>query len=151
MSGSKWVITHTIVVIWVIKRFFVQFFCVFLHLFLISYASVRSLPVLSFNVPIFIWNIPLISPIFLKRSLVFHILLFSSISLHWSLKKAFLPLLAVLWNSSFSWVYVFSFAFHFSSYLSVVISGNHFDFLNFFFLGDDFGHHLLFSVMNLRP
>ena len=44
--------------------------------------------------------------IFLKRSLVFPILLFSSISLHWSLKKAFLSLLAILWNSSFKWVYL---------------------------------------------
>ena len=48
---------------------------------------------------------PLVSPIFLKRSLVFPILLFSSSSLHYSLKKAFLSLLAVLWNSAFSWVY----------------------------------------------
>jgi len=39
--------------------------------------------------------------IFLKRSLVFPILLFSSISLHWLLKKAFLSLLAILWNSAF--------------------------------------------------
>ena len=41
---------------------------------------------------------------FLKRSLLFPILLFSSISLHCSLKKAFLSLLAILWNSAFSWV-----------------------------------------------
>ena len=41
-----------------------------------------------------------------KRSLVFPILLFSSISLHWLLKKAFLSLLAVLWNSAFRWVYL---------------------------------------------
>ena len=34
--------------------------------------------------------------IFLKRSLVFPILLFSSISLHWSLKTSFLSLLAIL-------------------------------------------------------
>ena len=33
---------------------------------------------------------------FLERSLVFPILLFSSISLHWSLNKAFLSLLAIL-------------------------------------------------------
>ena len=46
-----------------------------------------------------------ISPVFLLRSLVFPILLFSSISLHCSLKKAFLSLLAILWNSAFSWVY----------------------------------------------
>ena len=30
----------------------------------------------------------------------FLILLFSSISLHWSLRKAFLSLLAILWNSA---------------------------------------------------
>ena len=76
------------------------------HLFLISTASVRSIPFLSFIEPIFAWNIPLVSLIFLKRSLVFPILLFSSISLHWSLRKAFLSLLAILWNSAFKWVYL---------------------------------------------
>ena len=45
--------------------------------------------------------------IFLKRSLVFPILLFSSISLQWSLRKAFLSLLAILWNSAFKWVFSF--------------------------------------------
>ena len=45
------------------------------HLFLISSASVRSIPFLSFIEPIFAWNVPLISLIFLKRSLVFPILL----------------------------------------------------------------------------
>ena len=59
------------------------------HLFLISSASVRSIPLLSFFVPIFAWNVPLVSLIFLKRSLVFPILLFTSISLHWSLRKVF--------------------------------------------------------------
>ena len=51
-------------------------------LFLITSFSVRSIPFLSFIVPIFGWNIPLVSLIFLKRSLVFPILLFSSVSLH---------------------------------------------------------------------
>ena len=69
------------------------------HLF-ISSASIKS-----FIVSIFGWNIPLTSPIFLKRSLVFP-LLFASISLHHSLKKAALSLLAILWNSAFSWVYL---------------------------------------------
>ena len=64
------------------------------HLFLIHSASVRSIPFLSFIVPIFGWNVPSVSLIFLKRSLVFPILLFSSISLLCSLRKAFLPLLA---------------------------------------------------------
>ena len=35
----------------------------------------------------------------------FPILLFSSISLRWLLRKAFLSLFAILWNSSFKWVY----------------------------------------------
>ena len=59
------------------------------HLFLISSASVRSITFLSFIEPVFAWNVSLLSLIFLKRSLVFPILLFSSISLHWSLRKAF--------------------------------------------------------------
>ena len=71
------------------------------HLFLISSASVRSLPFLSFIEPIFAWNISLVSLIVLKRSLVFPILLFSSISLHGSLRKAFLSFLVILWNSAF--------------------------------------------------
>ena len=52
------------------------------HLFLISSASVRSRPFLSFIVPIFAWNVLLVSQIFLKGSLVFPILLFSSGSDH---------------------------------------------------------------------
>ena len=59
-------------------------FCIVLlyscHLFLISSASVRSILFLSFIEPILAWNVPLVSLIFLKRSLVFPILLFSSIS-----------------------------------------------------------------------
>ena len=47
------------------------------------------------------WNVPLVSLIFLKRSPVFPSLLISSISLHWSLRKAFSSLLAILWNSTF--------------------------------------------------
>ena len=80
---------HTIVIIRVVKIFFVQLFCVFLPPLLNISASVRSIPFLSFIEPIFAWNIPLVSLIFLKRSLVFPILFLSSISLHWSLKKAF--------------------------------------------------------------
>ena len=43
---------------------------------------------------------------FLMRSLVFPILLFSCISLHWSWRKALLSLLTILWNSAFWWVYL---------------------------------------------
>ena len=76
------------------------------HLFLISSASVRSIPFLSFIKPILAWNVPLVSLIFLKRSLVFPVLLFSSIYLHWLLRKAFLSLLDILWNSAFTWLYL---------------------------------------------
>ena len=46
-------------------------------------------------------------------TIVFPILLFSSISLHWSLKKAFLSLLAILRNSAFR-CYIFPFLLCFS-------------------------------------
>ena len=92
------------VIIWVVRIFFVYFFCVFLPPLLNIFCFFRSLPFLSFIIPIFAWNVPLVCLIFLKRSLVFPILLLSSISLHWSLRKAFLSLLAILWNSAFKWV-----------------------------------------------
>ena len=76
------------------------------HLFLISLASTRSLPLLSFIVPIFGWNATLTYTVFLKISLVFPLLLFSSIIKHCSLKKPFSSLLPILWNSAFSWMYL---------------------------------------------
>ena len=106
---------HTIVVIWVIKVSSV-YFC---HLFLISSASVRSIPFLSFIVPIFAWNVPLVSLIFLKRALVFPILFFSSISMHWLLRKAYLSFLVILWNSAFRWVHFSFFPLLFFSQLFV--------------------------------
>ena len=74
------------------------------HLFLISSASGGSIPFLSFIVTIFAWNVPLVSLIFLKRYLVFPILLFFSIS--WLLRKPSLSLLSILWISAFKWVYL---------------------------------------------
>ena len=78
----------------------------------------------------------LVSLIFLKRSLVFPILLFSSISLHWSLRKAFLFLFAVLWNSAFKWVYLSFSLLLFASLLFTAIGkaspDSHFAFLHFF-------------------
>ena len=102
MSGSKWMITPSWLS-WSLRPFSVQFLCIHCHLFLIPSASVRSIPFLSFIKLIFAWKFLLVSLIFLKRSLVFPILLFSSISLHWLLRKAFLSLLAILWNSAFKW------------------------------------------------
>ena len=78
----------------------------------------------------FTWNVPLVSLIFLKRSLVFSILLFSSISLHWSLRKAFWSLVSILWNSAFKWVYLSFYPLPFASLLFSAIykasSDNHF-------------------------
>ena len=80
------------------------------HSFLISSASVRCLPFLAFVVHIFASDILLVSPVFLRKSLVFTILLFSSISLHCSLKKAdyfsrngAIPLKLVIWK--LDWAY----------------------------------------------
>ena len=125
MFGSQWVTTPS----WLSRslRPFLYSFCFLFfgfflvcscYLFSISSASVRSFLVLSFIVPIFAWNVSWVSPIFLKRSPFFPSLLFSSISLHCSVNKAFLPLFVIIWNSAFSWVYLslppLPFAFFFS-------------------------------------
>ena len=65
-------------------------------------------------------------------------MLFSSISLHCSLKKAFLFLLAILWNSAFSWVHLSLSPLPYASLLFSVIgkaSSDNFSFLHFFFFG----------------
>jgi len=121
------------------KLFFVQFSYVFLPPLLNTFCSIRSIPFLSFIEPIFAWNFPLISLIFLKRSLVFSILLFSSISLHWSLRKAFLSLLAILWNSAVRCFYLSFSPLLFTSLLFTAICkvslDSHFAFLHFFSMG----------------
>ena len=78
ISDSKWVVTP----LWLsgsLRSFLYSFSVYSCHLFLISFAFVSSIPFLSFIVPILAWNIPLVSLIFLNRSLVFSILLFPSI------------------------------------------------------------------------
>ena len=76
MSGFRLVITPWLFGMW---RCFLYnssvYSCYFL---LISFASFRSIAFLSFIVPFFARNVPLVSLIFLKRSLYFPILLFSS-------------------------------------------------------------------------
>ena len=85
-------------------------FCIYVHqwywpvVFFFCGIFVRSIPFLSFIKPIFTWNVPLASLIFLKWSLVFPILLFSSISLDCSVRKPFLSLIAILWNSVLRWI-----------------------------------------------
>ena len=101
MSGSRWIITPS----WLsesCRSFLYSSSVCSCYLFFISSASIRTF--LSFIVPIFARNIPLVSLIFLKRYVVFPSLSFSSISLHWSLRKAFLAVHTILWNSAFRWI-----------------------------------------------
>ena len=77
MSVSRWVI----ILLWLSgswRSFLYSSYVYSCHLFLISSASVRSIPLLPFIVSMFGSNVPLVSLNFLTRSLVFPILLFSS-------------------------------------------------------------------------
>ena len=117
MSGSRWVITS----LWLSGswRSFPYSSSVYsCHLFLISSASVRSIPFLSFIEPTSAWNAPLVSLIFLKRSLVSHSLGFLYFFALTTEEGFFLSLLAILWNSAFKWVYL-SFSLLFFSQLFV--------------------------------
>ena len=69
MSGSRWVIT-----LWLLSGSWKSFlyssvFCC--QFFLVSSASFRSMPFLGFTMPIFTWNVPLVSLIFMKRTQIF--------------------------------------------------------------------------------
>ena len=106
MSSSRWVITP----LWLcgsLRPFLYSSSVYSCHFFLMSYASIRSITFLSFIMPICAWNVPLVSLIFLKRSLVFSILLLSSISLHWSLSDFYLSLL--FFGTLYSHEYIFPF------------------------------------------
>ena len=136
ISGSGWLTTQS----WLSSS--LTFFCTILPCILSisswSLLLLLGLYHLSFIVPIFEPNVPLIFLIFPKRSLVFPLQLFSPIFMHCSLKKACLSL-AFLWNSVFSWVYLSHSPMLFTSPLSSAIckasSDNHFAFLLFFFFG----------------
>ena len=117
-------------IIWVMKMFLVQF--------LIFSSSIRSLPFLSFIEDIFAWNVLLVSLIFLKRSLVFPILLIFLYFFALITKEGFLISscysleLCIQMGISF----LFSFAFCFPSFTVIckASSDSHFAILHFFFL-----------------
>jgi len=105
VSGSRWVITPS----WLSGswRFFLYSSFVYYCYLLISSASVTSIQFPSFIELIFHEMFPWYL-VFLRRPLVFPILLFSSISLHCSLKKTFLSLLAILWTlHSVGYIFLF--------------------------------------------
>ena len=120
------------------------------HLFWISSASIRSLPFLFFIMPIFGQNAPLIFTIFLKRSLVFPLLLFSSSFMHRSLKKAFFSLLAIFFGilhlvgCTLSFLYCFTLLF----FLQLFIKPPQITLclLAFLFLWGGFVHCLLYNI-----
>ena len=134
MSGCRWVITPS----WLSgswRSFLYSSSIYFCHLFLISSASLISITFLSFIVHIFAWNVPLVYPIFLKRSVVFSILLFASISFHWSLRMAFLSLLAIfgsLHSNGYIFPFLLCFSVLFFSQFRNASSENHFPFFPWF-------------------
>ena len=119
MSGFRWMITLS----WFcrsLRSFLCSYSVYTCHLYLISSASVRSILFLSNKGSLhemLPWSLQ-----FSWRDL-FPILLFSSISLHCSFQKTFLPLLAIFWNWTlqFSFVYFSLSSLLFTSLLSSAI------------------------------
>ena len=89
--------------------------------------------------PIFPWNVPLVSLIFLMRSLVFSILCFSLfLCIEFWGWVSYLPSLFFGTLPSDGYIFPFHLAFHFSFLFLAICkasSDNHFAFLHFFFLG----------------
>ena len=143
MSGIRWLITP----LWLSRslRFLCSSSVYFCHLFFVSFVSIRSIPFQSFIVPIFAWKDPFITLVFLKRSLVFPILLFSSVFLctdHWGrLSYLSLPFCGILHSNGYIFPFLLCFSLPFFS--------QPFCFFPFLFLGDGLDHCLLYNVTNL--
>ena len=152
ISGSRWVITPS----WLsgsLRSLLYSSYVYSCHLFLISSASVKSRPFLSFIVPIVAWNVPLVTLIFLKRSLVFPILLLSSIFCidHWG-RLSYLSLLFFGTLASNGYIFPFLLCLSLFSFLQLFVKPPQTAILPFcVFLGDGFDHRLLYNVTNLCP
>ena len=134
MAGSRWVITPS----WLSDswRSFLYGSSVYSsHLFLISYASVNSTPFLSFIVPIFVWNAPLVC---LEGSYLYHSIVFLCF-LALLIEEGFLISLCYSWNSEFKCVYLSFSPLPIASLLFSAVckasSDHNLAFLHFFFLG----------------
>ena len=122
-------------VIQVIKTFLYNSSVHFWHMFLISSASVRFIPFLSFIIPIFAWNVPLVSLVFSKRCLVFPILFFTSTSCIVLLRRPSYPSM-LFFGTLHSDGYIFPFLLCFSLFFSqLFVRPPQTTILNFFFLG----------------
>ena len=137
MSGSRWVITPS----WLSRswRSFLHSSSVYsCHLFLIFSASVRSIPLLSYIVPIFAWNGPFVSNFLEEISSLSHSIVFLFF-FALNTEEGFLisPCYSLEFCIQMSIPFLFTFAL--TSLLSSTIckasSDNHFAFLHFFFLG----------------
>ena len=136
MSGSRWLITPS----WLSGswRYFLYSFSVYsCQLFLISSASVRSIPFLSFIVPIFAWNVPLVSHFLeeissLSHSIVF-LYFFALITEEGFL--IFLLFFGTLIQMGISFLSPLLVASLLSTAICKASSDNHSTFLHFFFLG----------------
>ena len=122
MSVSRWVITPS----WLsesLRPFLYSSSLYSCHLLLISSDYIRSISFLSFIVPIFAWNIPLVFLIFLKRTLVFPILLFSSYFFALITEEGFFicPCYSLELCIQMGISFLFSFVFTFSSFLSCCV------------------------------
>ena len=155
LSGLRWV--WVIIPSWLsgLWRSFLYSSSVYsCHLFLISSGSVRSIPFLSFIEPIFAWNVPLVSLIFLKRSLIFPFYCFP-LFLCMIAEEGFLisPCYSLELFIQMGISFLFSFAFHFSSFHSYLkgLLRQPFCYFAFLFLGDGLDSCLLYHVMNLNP
>ena len=154
ISGVR-AVTTALWLSWLLRLFLYNSSVYSCYLFFISSGSIRSYHFCPLWCPSLHENVPFVSPIFLKRSVVFPILLFSSISLHCSFRKAFLYHLAILGNSAFSLLYLslplLPFAFLLSAAICKASSDNHFAFLHIFFFGMVLVTLPLYNVTNLCP
>ena len=134
MSGSRWVITPS----WLSGswRSFLYRSVYSCHLFLTSSISVRSLPFLSFIEPIFAWNVPLVSLIFLKWSIVFPILFFPLfLCTDHPGRLSYLSLLVFGTLHSNGYIFPFLLCFSVLFFSQLFVADSHFAFLHLFFLG----------------
>jgi len=154
MSGSRWVITPSkLSGSW--SSFLYSSSVYSCQLFLMPYASVMSIPFLSFIKPIFAWNIPLVSLIFLKRSLSFPFRcfpLFLCID-QWG-RPSFLFLLFFGTLHSDAYIFPFLLCFTLLFFSQLFVRPPQIAILLFFaflFHGDYLDPCLLYNVTNLIP
>ena len=140
-------------IIWVMKIFFVQFFCVSWHLFLVSSASFRSIPFLSFIEPIFVWNVPLVSnfPQEISSFLFYCFPLFLCPD-HCG-RLSYLSLLFFGTRHSDGYIFPTFLCLSLLFYSQLFVRPPQTTVLPFciFFLGDGLDHCLLYNVMILHP